>query len=126
MSRRLKVKTNVYCPGELPSATDLGKLVNLENVRKTIGAPVTEAQKDAVIKDLEAAVKEFVAREVESEEAAHIIPFVTVNKKTNIVAIHSRLLQALELSVINSVQRLQIPPDSGAFDEVGLNLRIKL
>ena len=105
-------------PGELPSPTNLTRLVNLDNVRKTIGDPVTEAQKDAIIKDLEAAVEEFVEREVESEEAAHVLPFVTVNKKTNLVAIHSRLLQGLSAALVKSVQRLNIPPDSGAFDEV--------
>ena len=57
-------------------------------------------------------------REVESEEAAHVLPFVTVNKKTNLVAIHSRLLQGLSAALVKSVQRLNIPPDSGAFDEV--------
>ena len=49
-----KIGTNVFYlyPGELPSAHDLGRLVNLENVRKTIGAPVTEAQKSEIIKAL--------------------------------------------------------------------------
>ena len=113
----------MQCPGELPSPTNLARLVNLDNIRKAIGEPVTEVQKDDIIKDLEAAVKEFVEREVESEETAHILPFVTVNKKTNLVAIHSRLLLALKLSLVSSVHRLKIPPDSGAFDEVRLNIQ---
>ena len=105
-------------PGELPSAHDLGRLVNLDNVRKTIGDPVSEAQKSEIIKDLESAVTEFIARETEAEAAAHSRPFVTVNNRTNIVAIHSRLLHALQLSVVKSTRSLQILPDSGAFDEV--------
>ena len=108
-------------PGDLPSAKDLGSLVNLANVRNSIGHPVTEAQKDEIKIDLEAAVEEFTDREKEAFLASHSIPFVTVNNRTNIVAIHSRLLHALELSVIKSVIRLKIPPDSGAFDEVGQN-----
>ena len=84
-------------------------------MRKTIGDPVSEAQKSEIIKDLESAVREFIARETEAEAAAHSRPFVTVNNRTNIVAIHSRLLQAFELSVVNSVQRLNI---SVAYEEV--------
>ena len=71
-------------------------------------------------------MEEFVEREVESEEAAHVLPFVTVNKKTNLVAIHSRLLQGLSAALVKSVQRLNIPPDSGAFDEVRWNIQTRL
>ena len=99
-------------------------LVNLDNVRKSIGRPVTESQKDEIIKDLEEALKDFTIREKESSAAAHALPLVTVNNRTNIVAIHSRLLHALELSVIKSVRRLHIPPDSGAFDQVGQRAKL--
>ena len=95
--------------------TEESGLFNLHNVRKTIGDPVTEAEKDAMIEDLKAAEREFVKREVESKKAAHILPFVTVNKKTTLVATHSRLVQAFELAVVNSVQRLNI---SVAYEEV--------
>ena len=95
--------------------TEESGLFNLHNVRKTIGDSVTEAEKDAMIEDLKAAEREFKKREVESKKAAHILPFVTVNKKTTLVATHSRLVQAFELSVVNSVQRLNI---SVAYEEV--------
>ena len=107
------------CPGDLPPAKDLGKLINLNNVRNSIGSPVTEAQKDEIKKDLEAAVSEFTAREEEAFLASHSNPFVAANNRTNFVAIHSRLLHALKLSIAKSVKRLGIPPNSGAFNEVG-------
>ena len=106
------------CPGGLPSSKDLGKLVRLDNVRKTIGPPVTERQKDEIIKDLEAAVKEFTIREEQSFAATHTLPFVSVNNRTNIVAIHSRLLFSLQLSIFKSLERLNIPLNTGAFDRV--------
>ena len=102
----------------MPPAKDLGRLINLNNVRNSIGSPVTEAQKDEIKKDLEAAVSEFTAREEEAFNASHSNPFVTVNNQTNFVATHSRLLHALQLSIDQSVARLGIPPHSGAFDEV--------
>ena len=55
-------------------------LVNLDNVRKSIGRPVTESQKDEIVKDLEDALKDFTIREKESSAAAHTLPLVTVNK----------------------------------------------
>ena len=102
----------------MPPAKDLGKLVNLTNVRNSIGDPVTETQKDEIKKDLEVALLEFTAREEEAFRASHSNPFVAVNNRTNFVAIHSRLLHALKLSIAKSVQRLYIRPNSGAFDEV--------
>ena len=99
-------------------------LVNLDEVRKSIGRPVTESQKDEIIKDLEDALKDFTIREKESSAATHTLPLVTVNNRTNIVAIHSRLLHALELSVIKSVRRLDIPPDTRAFDQEGQRTKI--
>jgi hypothetical protein len=42
--------------GDLPPAKDLGKLVNLTNVRNSIGDPVTETQKDEIKKDLESLI----------------------------------------------------------------------
>ena len=102
----------------MPSAKDLGKLVNLENVKNSIGDPVTDDQKLEIKKDLEKALDNFIERETISTDASFIIPFVTVNNRTDIVAIHSRLLLALQLSVVDSVKRLDIEPDSGAFDEV--------
>ena len=106
------------CPGDLPPAKDLGKLIDLNNVRNSIGSPVTEAQKDEIKKDLETAVSEFTAREEEAFLASHSHPFVAANNRTNFVAIHSRLLHALKLSIGKSVKRLGIPPNSGAFNEV--------
>ena len=87
-------------------------------MRKSIGPPVTEEQKKIIMEDLELAVEDFIEREMESSAASNTIPFVTVNSRTNIVAIHSRLLFALQLSVEKSVERLGIPMDSGAFDKV--------
>ena len=103
----------------MPPAKDLGKLLDLNNVRNSIGSPVTAAQKDEIKKDLEAAVSEFTAREEEAFLASHSHPFVAANNRTNFVAIHSRLLHALKLSIGKSVKRLGIPPNSGAFNEVG-------
>ena len=113
-----KVDEFSLCQGDLPPAKDLGRLINLNNVRNSIESPVTEAQKDEIKKDLEAAVSEFTAREEEAFNASHSNPFVTVNNQTNFVATHSRLLHALQLSIDQSVARLGIPPHSGAFDEV--------
>lgn len=87
-------------------------------MRNSIGSPVTEAQKDEVKKDLETAVSEFTAREEEAFIASHSNPFVAANNRTNFVAIHSRLYQALMLSIERSVKRLGIPPNSKAFKEV--------
>ena len=106
------------CPGGLPAPKDLGKLVRLDNVRKTIGNQVTERQKDEIIKDLEAAVKEFTIREEKSFAATHTLPFVSVNNRTNLVAMHSRLLFSLQVSLVKSLKRLGIPEGTGAFDEV--------
>ena len=118
----------------MPSAKDLQQLVNLDAVKNSIGEPVTNSQRfkrqnerivskivlfrEAIRKDLDVAMKEFMKREQASHEASFTIPFVTVNNRTNIVAIHSRLLLALQSSVEQSVGKLEIPPDSGAFDEV--------
>ena len=102
----------------MPSAEDLGELVNLDAVRNSIGPPVTEEQKDRIVEELRLAIEDFIEREKESSAASFTIPFVTVNSRTNIVAIHSRLLFALQLSVEKSVERLGIPMDSGAFDKV--------
>ena len=85
---------------------------------KSIGDPVTDDQRLEITKDLEKALDDFINRETMSTDASFIIPFVTVNNRTDIVAIHSRLLLALQLSVVQSVQRLGIEPGSGAFDEV--------
>ena len=104
----------------MPSAEDLGDLVNLEAVRNSIGPPVTEEQKDRIMEDLQVAIEDFIEREMESSAASFTIPFITVNSRTNIVAIHSRLLFALQLSVEKSVEKLDIQTDSGrAFDKVG-------
>ena len=100
----------IFCAGDLPSAKDLGKLVNLENVKNSIGDPVTDNQKLEIKKDLEKALDNFIDRETTSTGASFIIPFVTVNNRTDIVAIHSRLLLALQLSVVDSVKRLDIEP----------------
>ena len=102
----------------MPSAEDLGKLVNLDAVKNSIGDPVTDSQKEAIREDLDDAIDEFIEREQSSLDASFTIPFVTVNNRTNIVAIHSRLLLALQYSLLKSIKKLGIPPDSGAFDEV--------
>ena len=106
------------CPGGLPASKDLGKLVRLDNVRKTIGPQISERHKDDIIDDLKAAVEEFTIREGESFDATHTLPFVSVNNATNIVAMHSRLLFSLQLSVFKSLKRLGIPQNTGAFDRV--------
>ena len=102
----------------MPSAEDLGKLVNLDAVKNSIGDPVTDSQREAIRRDLDVAIDKFIERERASHNASFTIPFVTVNNRTNIVAIHSRLLLALQYSVQKSVKKLGIPPNSGAFDEV--------
>ena len=114
----LYIINRIHCPGELPSAEDLGELVNLDAVRKSIGPPVTEEQKERIMEDLHLAIEDFIEREMESSAASFTIPFVTVNSRTNIVAIHSRLLFALQLSVEKSVEKLGIQMNSGAFDKV--------
>ena len=103
----------------MPSAEDLGELVNLDAVRNSIGPPVREEQKDRIMEDLHVAIEDFIEREKESSVASFSIPFITVNSRTDIVAIHSRLLFALQLSVERSVEKLGIQLDSGAFDKVG-------
>ena len=70
------------------------------------------------MEELHLAIEDFIEREKESSAASFTIPFVTVNSRTNIVAIHSRLLFALQLSVEKSVEKLGIP-ESEAFDKVG-------
>ena len=107
-----------FCLGDLPSAENLGKLVNLDAVKNSIGEPVTDSQRDTIRKDLDVAIDEFIEQEQKSHDASFTIPFVTVNNRTNIVAIHSRLLLALQFSVLKSIRKLGIPPDSGAFEEV--------
>ena len=102
----------------MPSAEDLGELVNLDAVRNSIGAPVTEEQKDRIMEDLAVAIEDFIEREMESSGASFTIPFITVNRRTDWVAIHSRLLFALQLSVERSAEKLRIQLDSGAFDKV--------
>ena len=102
----------------MPASKDLGKLVRLDNVRKTIGSQISERHKDEIIEDLKAAVEEFTIREGQSFDATHTLPFVSVNNATNIVAMHSRLLFALQLSIFKSLERLNIPLNTGAFDRV--------
>ena len=104
----------------MPSAEKLGELVNLDAIRESIGPPVTEEQKDKIVEDMHGAIEDFIEREKESSAASFTIPFVTVNSRTNIVAIHSRLLFALQLSVEKSVEKLGIQMDSGAFDKVSV------
>ena len=70
------------------------------------------------MEELHVAIEDFIEREMESSAASFTIPFVTVNSRTNIVAIHSRLLFALQLSVEKSVEKLGIQKDSGAFVKV--------
>ena len=101
----------------MPSAEKLGELVNLDAIRESIGPPVTEEQKDKIVEELHGAIEDFIEREKESSAASFTIPFVAVNSRTNIVAIHSRLLFALQLSVEKSVEKLGIP-ESEAFDKV--------
>ena len=112
-----------FCPGDLPSAEDLGRLVNLDAVKNSIGQPVTDSQRETIRRDLDVAIDEFIKREQSAQDASFTIPFVTVNNRTNIVAIHSRLLLALQHSVLKSIEKLRIPPNSGAFDEVSQRIR---
>ena len=70
------------------------------------------------MEDLAVAIEDFIEREMESSGASFTIPFITVNRRTDWVAIHSRLLFALQLSVERSAEKLRIQLDSGAFDKV--------
>ena len=66
----------------MPSAQDLGKLVNLENVKNSIGDPVTDDQKLEIKKDLEKALDNFIDRETTSTGASFIWAGVNDRKKS--------------------------------------------
>ena len=103
----------------------MGKLVNIPAVLDTIGCKVTREQKEVIRKDLMGALKAFIDRETGSFNESEKLPFISVNRRTNVLAIHSRLLIALQLAVKKSVKALDIKMGSEAFDEVRTNLKEK-
>ena len=84
----------------------------------TIGCEVTREQKEVIGKDLMGALDAFIKRENGTLRESEKLPFVSVNRRTNVLAIHSRLLIALQLAVKKSVKALRIKMESDPFDEV--------
>ena len=107
--------------GEIPSPHELGKLVNIPAVLDTIGCEVTSEQKEVIRKDLLGALDDFIKRENGALNESEKLPFISVNRRTNKLAIHSRLLIALQLAVKKSVKALGIKMGSEAFNEVRSN-----
>ena len=98
----------------------MGKLVNIPVVLDTIGCEITREQKEVIRRDLMDALKTFIDRETGSFDESEKLPFISVNRRTNVLAIHSRLLIALQLAVSKSVKALDIKMGGEAFDEVGI------
>ena len=101
----------------------MGKLVNIPVVLDTIGCEITREQKEVIRRDLLQALEAFIDREKGSFDESEKLPFISVNRRTNVLAIHSRLLIALQLAVKKSVKALDIKMGSEAFDEVRTNLK---
>ena len=101
----------------------MGKLVNIPVVLDTIGCEITREQKEVIRRDLMDALKTFIDRETGSFDESEKLPFISVNRRTNVLAIHSRLLIALQLAVSKSVKALDIKMGGEAFDEVRSNLK---
>ena len=110
---------SVRLPGGLPEPEKYGELVNVEAVIDMIGCEVTSLQRQVIRKHLNDALKDFIIREKGSFEESQKLPFVDVNRRTNVLAIHSRLLITLQLAVEKSRKKLGIDENSDAFDEVG-------
>ena len=89
----------------------------------TIGCEVTREQKEVIRRDLLIALDAFIERETGSFNESEKLPFISVNRRTNVLAIHSRLLIALQLAVNKSVKALDIKMGSEAFAEVRSNLK---
>ena len=88
---------------------------------------INSTQKMQVKVDLEAALEEFIEREKKSSGVSDQAPFVTVNARTNLLAVHSRLLVALQVSIASSVKK-HIGSETGAFDKASFkasNTKVK-
>ena len=83
-----------------------------------IGNGINETEKDLVVKDLKTALDEFIEREKGSSNVSDVAPFVTVNARTNLLAVHSRLLIAFQVSIYKSIAKHNIAQNTGAFDQV--------
>ena len=81
---------------------------------------INSTQKKLVKDDLVAALEEFIERETDSSGVSDQAPFVTVNARTNLLAVHSRLLVALQVSIARSVQE-HIGQETGAFYKASTN-----
>ena len=111
-------------------ANKFGELVNLTcamtKVNETL---INAAQKELVKKGLDTALEEFIKRENGSSEVSDQAPFVTVNARTNLLAVHSRLLVALQVSIARSLmssefQALQTGVyKRGAFDKANTKFK---
>ena len=95
--------------------------MNIPAVLDTIGCEVTREQKEVIRKDLLGALEAFIKRENGTLNESEKLPFISVNRRTNKLAIHSRLLIALQLAVKKSVKALGIEMGGEAFDEVRSN-----
>ena len=84
---------------------------------KEQGRGINETEKLLVLDDLKTALVEFIDREKGSSHVSDAAPFVTVNNRTNILAVHSRLLIAFQVSISKSLVRHRIAQNTGAFDQ---------
>ena len=112
------------CAGALPAPKDFATLVNMPCVLAKIGNGVNaqgqginETEKQLVVDDLKTALVEFIDREKGSSHVSDAAPFVTVNNGTNILAVHSRLLIAFQVSIYKSLVKHRIAQNTGAFDQ---------
>ena len=114
----------IKCTGELLfNATHFGELVDLTCAMTKVNETLINAeQKELVKKDLEAALEEFIKRETGSSEVSDQAPFVTVNARTKLLAVHSRLLVALQVSIKASVSSLKFKQlQNGTYEKGGFD-----
>ena len=81
------------------------------------GRGINETEKQLVVDDLKIALEEFIDREKGSSNVSDAAPFVTVNNGTNILAVHSRLLIAFQVSIYKSIAKHKMALKTGAFDQ---------
>ena len=115
---------HINCTGALPAPKDFATLVNMPCVLAKIGDGVnengrgiSETEKQLVVDDLKTALEEFIDREKGSSDVSDAAPFVTVNNGTNLLAVHSRLLMAFQVSIYKSIAKHKMAQNTGAFDQ---------
>ena len=81
------------------------------------GRGISETEKQLVVDDLKTALEEFIDREKGSSDVSDAAPFVTVNNGTNLLAVHSRLLIAFQVSIYKSIAKHKMAQNTGAFDQ---------